>query len=72
MLFFSDKSAGCYAQKKSRRLNRQTYLDKFVWNDILREFRALPKERRDEILYFIYQKIALASIRERFAGTAQK
>ncbi len=61
MLFFKNNGGGSKTPKKIGKLNTQTYLDRFVWNDILREFRALPKERRDEILYTIYQKLLIAN-----------
>lgn len=47
-------SAGSLSLNKVARRENEEYS---LWNEILFQFRALPRERQDEILMRIYKKV---------------
>ena len=47
---------------------QQKTADKSIWDEILRQFYALPKERQDEILLRIYKNLHRNSLSRRQSG----
>lgn len=47
-----------YNTKSYHRNKNSSNQEKTVWNDVLIQFRRLPKSRQDEILLRIYKRVA--------------